>query len=93
MANTKQAKKRVRQAESKRQNKMGLRSRMRTYLKKFKLLLEENKGKKEPKLLNDFQALCKKLDSSSSKGLIHKNKAARLKSRLHAQLVSNEKAA
>lgn len=92
MANTKQAKKRVRQAENKRRNNMGLRSRMRTYLKKFKTLLEESTSKKDSNLLSDFQLLCKKLDSSTSKGLVHKNKAARLKSRLHAQLMTSQAA-
>ena len=83
MANSKSAWKRVRQNQKRRDHNMSLRSMMRTSLKKvLKLVLLGDKGKAE----EAFKAAEKVLDNFANKGLIHKNKAARQKSRLSAKI-------
>lgn len=84
MANTKQARKRVRQNETRRRHNMSLRSNFRTLLKKFRTLVDGSN--KNDNLVKAFSEICKKLDQFSTKGIIHKNKAARLKSRLNDQV-------
>lgn len=83
MANIKSAKKRAVQAEKRRQHNASRRSMMRTFLKKTYAAIEA--GDKET-----AQAILVKaipvLDRYATKGLIHKNKAARHKSRLTAHV-------
>ena len=83
MANTVQAKKRAIKAEQNRQHNVSLRSMMRTYVKKTVLAIE---AKDKSKAQEAFQMAQKVLDRFADKGLIHKNKAARHKSRLSAQI-------
>lgn len=83
MANSPQAKKRARQAEKRRQHNASIRSMMRTSVKKVIAAIEA--GDKEA-ANTAFQAATKALDSVARKGLIHKNKAARHKSRLNAKI-------
>ena len=83
MANSAQARKRARQAEKRRQHNMGLRSRMRTYVKKVQAAIDE--GNKEA-AQDAFKAAQPVVDAMVNKGLIHKNKAARHKSRLNAHI-------
>ncbi len=83
MANTAQARKRARQAETHRQNNAGRRSMMRTYLKK--VLAAIATGNKEDAQTAYNQAV-PVIDRSANNGLIHKNKAARYKSRLNTQV-------
>jgi len=80
LANTAQARKRVRQAEKSRQRNVGQRSNMRTVIKQVQqAITDSNKdGAKTA-----FQTAASALDKACSKGLIHKNKAARDKSRLN----------
>ena len=83
MANTQQAKKRVRQNEKDRIHNMAFRSMYRTYIKNIvkaiaagdKTLAEETYTKAVPVI-----------DKMASKGIVHKNKAARHKSRLYHQV-------
>ena len=85
MANSKSAWKRVRQNQKRRDHNMSLRSMMRTSLKKvLKLVLLGDKGKAE----EAFKAAEKVLDNFANKGLIHKNKAANLKSGLAKQVAA-----
>ena len=80
MANSKQAKKRARQAEAHRQHNAGLRAMARTHIKRVaKLIAEGKKAEAEAA----FKAAVPFIDSTASKGLIHQNKAARHKSRLN----------
>ena len=80
MANTAQARKRVRQAEKSRQLNVGQRSYMRTAIKQVQKAVEDgNKASAK----TAFQAAASVLDKACNKGLIHKNKAARDKSRLN----------
>ncbi|MGV2872997.1 30S ribosomal protein S20 [Colwellia sp. E150_009] len=81
MANSKQAKKRATQSEKRRQNNASRRSLMRTLVKKVIAAIEA--GDKEV-ASKELAAATPILDRYASKGLIHKNKAARSKSRLNA---------
>ena len=83
MANSAQARKRARQAEKHRQHNAGRRSMMRTELKRVLKAIESgDKAAAE----GAFKAASPLLDSLATKGLIHKNKAARHKSRLNAKI-------
>lgn len=79
MANTKQARKRVRQAEKNRQHNASLRSMMRTYMKKVVAAIASGNKEDATKALT---AATPVIDRMADKGIIHKNKAARHKSRL-----------
>ncbi len=83
MANTAQAKKRARQAESRRQHNASQRSMLRTYIKKVLKAVQD--GKKAD-AQSAFQAATPIIDKMAGKGLIHKNKAARHKGRLSARI-------
>ncbi len=79
MANTKSAIKRIRSAERKRKINQIHRSRARTYIKKTRSLIEGGQ-------LEEAEAMASRavsaLDKAAEKGIIHKNNAARRKSRL-----------
>lgn len=79
MAHSISAKKRVRQNETRRlRNKS-----YKTRLKNIEKSLEEAiKAKKKDEALEIFKLYAKNVDSISGKGIIHKNKAARMKSRM-----------
>jgi len=83
VANTAQARKRARQSEKHRQQNASLRSRTRTSLKK--VIAAIRSGDKE-QAKNAFQAATPVVDSMVNKGIIHRNKAARHKSRLSARI-------
>ena len=83
MANIKSAKKRAIQAEKRRQHNASRRSMTRTYLKKVVEALDA--GDKEAAQAA-FATAVPILDRMATKGLIHKNKAARHKSRLSAKI-------
>ncbi len=91
MANTAQAKKRARQAEQHRQHNASLRSMVRTYMKKvYNAIAEGDKALAE----TTYKAAIPVIDRMAGKGLLHKNKAARHKSRLcaHIKKMSGESA-
>ncbi|WP_100643291.1 MULTISPECIES: 30S ribosomal protein S20 [Alteromonas] len=83
MANIKSAKKRAIQAEKRRQHNASRRSMTRTSLKKVVAAIEA--GDKAA-AQTAFVAAQPILDRMAARGLIHKNKAARHKSRLAAQI-------
>ena len=83
MANSKSAKKRAITAEKRRQHNASRRSMMRTLVKKVIAAIDA--GDKEL-ATKEFATATPILDRYASKGLIHKNKAARNKSRLHAKI-------
>jgi len=83
MANTAQAKKRARQAEKSRIRNTGQRSKLRTFVKK--VIAAVDAGEKE-QAQSAFKAVASVIDSAVTKGLIHKNKAARSKSRLNSKV-------
>jgi small subunit ribosomal protein S20 len=80
LANSAQAKKRARQAETHRQLNASQRSAMRTKVKALRKAIAI--GDKE-QAVAAFQAAVPVLDRMARKGLIHKNTAARGKSRLN----------
>jgi small subunit ribosomal protein S20 len=80
LANSAQAKKRARQAETHRQLNASQRSAMRTKVKALRKAIAV--GDKE-QAVAAFQSAVPVLDRMARKGLIHKNTAARGKSRLN----------
>ncbi len=83
MANSRQATKRARQGEQRRQHNAALRSRMRTYVKKtLKAIEAGDKASAE----SAYKEAVPLIDSSAGKNIIHANKAARHKSRLSARI-------
>tara|TARA_R110001606_G_scaffold395213_2_gene567133 strand:+ start:30033 stop:30293 length:261 start_codon:yes stop_codon:yes gene_type:complete len=80
LANSAQAKKRARQAEDNRQLNTSQRSEMRTSIKKLKAAITS--GDKDLATAA-YKATVPFLDKMARKGLVHKNAAARSKSRLN----------
>ena len=83
MANSPQARKRARQAVRRRTHNASLRSRMRTSVKRVVRALDAGDAEAAGAAL---KLAGPELDGAAGKGLIHKNKAARHKSRLNARL-------
>lgn len=81
MANTKQAKKRARQAVKAQQHNVTLRSKLRTSIKKVRAAIEARDLENARKL---YKQALPVIDRMATKGVIHKNSAARYKSRLNA---------
>ncbi len=88
MPNIKSAKKRVLIAEKRRLRNKIAKSQLKTVIKKFNTSL--NEGRIEDAKV-DYAEAIKTIDKSVSKGLLHKNTAARKKSNLSRYL--NEKVA
>lgn len=83
MANTAQAKKRARQAEQHRLHNTSLRSTLRTHIKK---VVKAISTKDKTAALAAYKEATAVIDRTANKGLIHKNAAARQKSRLNTRL-------
>lgn len=83
MANSPQARKRARQNDKARLHNASLRSMVRTYLKKVVAAIEAGDVEAAKAAYN---AAVPVLDRVADKGIFHKNKAARHKSRLNAQI-------
>jgi small subunit ribosomal protein S20 len=81
MANIASARKRARQSEKQRQHNASLRSELRSAVKSVRKAIEA--GDKDS-ARGVFQRAAGVLDSIADKRIIHKNKAARHKSRLSA---------
>ncbi len=83
MANSPQAKKRARQAVKARVRNASQRSMVRTCIKKVLASIETgNKSDAQAA----YQQMVPVIDRIADKGILHKNKAARHKSRLNAQI-------
>jgi len=83
VANTPQARKRAIQNDKRRLHNHSQRSHMRTHVKK--VLKAIRKGDREG-AESAFKAAVPVVDRMAGKGLIHKNRAARYKSRLNKRL-------
>jgi small subunit ribosomal protein S20 len=83
VANTPQAKKRVRQAEKGRRRNASHRSMVRTYIKRILTAVEAGDA---PKAAEAYKAAVPVIDKSVHHGIMHKNKASRHKSRLNARV-------
>ena len=82
MANSKSAEKRARQNKKRYELKHAQRSMMRTAVKRVEKAVQTNDKNKKEK----FKTTQAVLDNFANKGVIHKNKAARLKSRLNKKI-------
>jgi small subunit ribosomal protein S20 len=83
LANIKSAKKRAKQSEVHRQRNASQRSAMRTQVKNLEKVISLG----DAKAANDvFRLTASVLDKAARKGLIHKNTAARKKSRLNKRI-------
>ena len=83
MANSAGSRKRARQAVKRNKNNSQIRAKVRTFVKKVAYAVAAG-NKKEAD--SGFEAMQKNVDQAVNKGLIHKNQAARKKSRLSAQI-------
>nr|WP_155687785.1 MULTISPECIES: 30S ribosomal protein S20 [Pseudomonas] len=83
VANTPSAKKRAKQAEKRRSHNASLRSMVRTYIKNVVKAID---AKDLEKAQAAFTAAVPVIDRMADKGIIHKNKAARHKSRLSGHI-------
>ena len=79
MPNHKSAEKRVRQSEKRRVINRGNRSKVRTYIKKVRAALDLGKNDEIQSALPETISV---IDKAVQKGVMHKNAAARYKSRL-----------
>lgn len=83
MANIKQAKKRIKQSITARNRNFALRTRFRNIIKKqLKVIADGNKEL----ALQQYEETQSVIDKIAGKGVFHKNKAARHKSKLSAQI-------
>ncbi|MGL6160098.1 30S ribosomal protein S20 [Microbulbifer sp.] len=83
MANSPQARKRARQNDKRRQHNASLRSMVRTYIKKVVAAIDAGDAEKAKTAYAEAVPV---IDRMADKDIIHKNKAARHKSRLNAQI-------
>jgi small subunit ribosomal protein S20 len=84
MANSAQARKRARQSIVRRERNVALKSKLRTFVKNVVKAIDAG----DKALAGDnYKIAIPVIDSSVSKGIIHKNKAARYKSRLNKQIL------
>ena len=82
MANIKSAKKRVKVIATKTARNKAIKSDLKTALKKADAAVANNADNK----VEVVRAAIKKVDMAASKGIMHKNKAARKKSQLQKKL-------
>ncbi|WP_298768527.1 30S ribosomal protein S20 [uncultured Shewanella sp.] len=83
MANSKSAKKRALQSEKRRKHNASRRSMLRSYVKKVIAAINTGDHKAATEAFIAAQPI---VDRLATKGLIHKNKAARHKARLNAKI-------
>lgn len=83
MANTRSAMKQIRSSARKRERNRVFRSRARTSINKIRRLIAEERIEEARE---EAQRAIVALDKAAEKGIIHKNKAARCKSRLMKRL-------
>ena len=83
MANSPQAKKRARQAEKRRSQNASQRSLVRTVIKKVNAAVDAGNAAEAKTAYDNAVPV---IDRMADKGILHKNKAARHKSRLNTQV-------
>ena len=83
MAHHKAALKHIRQTKKRTERNRFFKSTMRTYIKKVRKFLAEDKKEEAIQLLPKTYSI---IDRCASKGVIHKNTAARYKARLTAAI-------
>jgi small subunit ribosomal protein S20 len=85
MPNSASAKKRLRQSLDRRARNRAVRSSLRTQIKKIRTAIA---GGDAAASATEFAVTAKKLDQAAAKNILHKNAAARLKSRLSKAIKS-----
>ena len=85
MANSPQARKRARQNETRRARNTSQRSSLRSSIKKLLKLVSENN---KQGAADAYKEAASSIDRAASKSLHHRNRAARLKSRLNNRVKS-----
>lgn len=85
MANSLQARKRARQGETRRRHNASFRSMVRTYIKKVDVAIE---GGDHAAATEAYNTAVPIIDRMADKGIMHKNKAARHKSRLNSAVMA-----
>jgi small subunit ribosomal protein S20 len=83
LANSPQARKRARQAEKRRRQNASQRSMVRTYIKRVRAAIDSGDA---DKARDAYTAAVPVIDRMADKGMLHKNTAARQKSRLSTQI-------
>jgi small subunit ribosomal protein S20 len=83
LANTKSAQKHIRADEKKRVRNLKVRSRVKTMVKRAERSITVRE--EEIQTVEALRLACVELDKAATKGVIHKNNAARRKSRLMAK--------
>ncbi|TFH43883.1 MAG: 30S ribosomal protein S20 [Lysobacterales bacterium] len=83
MANSRQSRKRASQSEARRMQNVGMRSKMRTFIKKVVKAIESGDKKADE---GDYRDAVPLIDNSAGRNMMHANKAARHKSRLNARI-------
>ena len=86
MANTKSAIKHIRQSEKRRIQNRGVKTAARTYVKRARSAAQSAPADAMPQIVAAIRAL----DRAAQKGVIHRNNAARRKSRLIKLLRQSE---
>ena len=89
MPNSKSAEKRLRQTEVRRQRNRSIKSAVRSQIRKVREAVQAGDIAKADE---EFRAAAKKLDRAGARNIIHKNNAARTKSRLQ-RLIRSAKSA
>lgn len=84
MPNIQSAKKRMRQEEKRRARNKAVKSTVRTYVTRARAAIVA--AADDPQTEEAIRAAVSELDSAVSKGVLHRNNAARRKSRLMARL-------
>ena len=90
MANSASSRKRARQSVKRRARNTAQRAKLRTYIKKVIAAVENGEAEIAKEA---YRTVMPMIDCAATKGLIHKNKAARSKSRLNAKVRSLQAAA
>ena len=89
LANTKSAEKRIRVTAKKTLRNRSIKSAMKTRIRKFEKALAQGVTEET---IRFFREATSAIDKAASKGVIHRNQAARRKSRLAAKLSALSKA-
>ncbi len=83
MPNSTSTEKRVRQSEKRRRKNKSVKSKIKTQKQKVQDRIDEDNFSAAEEELNELFSIC---DRAAGKGIIHKNKADRIKSRMSSRL-------
>ena len=87
MANLKSSKKDIKNIIKKTKYNKAIKSKLKTFYKKFKLLVSQNENPKEIDI--SLRKYISVLDKASKKNIIHKNKANKIKSLFSNYILKN----